>query len=89
MRFVKPIDREMVLQLAARHSVLVTLEENVVAGGAGSAVGEVLAAAGSTVGLLQLGLPDCFIDHGDQTQLLAEAGLDETTVRERILARLA
>ncbi len=89
MRFVKPIDREMVLQLAARHSLLVTLEENVVAGGAGSAVGEVLAAAGSTVGLLQLGLPDCFIDHGDQTQLLAEAGLDETTVRERILARLA
>jgi 1-deoxy-D-xylulose-5-phosphate synthase len=76
MRFVKPLDVELVSQLAMEHDLLVTIEENVVAGGAGSAVGEALAAHGILIPLLQLGLPDAFVDHGDPAQLLAQCGLD-------------
>jgi len=76
MRFVKPLDADLIRKLAREHDALVTVEENVVAGGAGSAVAEQLAADGITVPMLHLGLPDRFIDHGDPTFLLAQAGLD-------------
>ncbi len=76
MRFVKPIDRELVLQLAREHSLLVSVEENALIGGAGSEVARVLEEAGVSTPLLRLGLPDEFIDQGDQAVLLAELGLD-------------
>jgi 1-deoxy-D-xylulose-5-phosphate synthase len=76
MRFVKPLDVALVLQLARSHDALVTIEENAVPGGAGSAVLEALAAAGVAVPVLQLGLPDRFVDHGDTALLLKECGLD-------------
>ncbi|MRD73148.1 1-deoxy-D-xylulose-5-phosphate synthase [Rhodocyclus tenuis] len=88
MRFVKPIDRELILELAAGHTLLVSIEENALVGGAGSEVARVLEEAGCTTPLIRLGLPDRFIDHGDQTLLLAEIGLDPAgivrTVRERL-----
>jgi 1-deoxy-D-xylulose-5-phosphate synthase len=76
MRFVKPLDRELILKLAQEHDALVTVEENVIAGGAGSGVAELLAAEGVTLPVLHLGLPDRFIDHGDPAFLLSQAGLD-------------
>ena len=76
MRFVKPIDRELIIQLAREHSMLVSVEESALIGGAGSEVARVLEEIGSTVQFLRLGLPDRFIDHGDQALLLAELGLD-------------
>ncbi len=76
MRFVKPLDAELILKLAREHDALVTVEENVVAGGAGSGVSELLAAEGVTVPTLHLGLPDRFVDHGDPALLLAQVGLD-------------
>ena len=76
MRFVKPLDVDMVIAMAGRHRALVTIEENAIMGGAGSAVGEALAAAGVQVPLLQLGIPDKFIDHGSRDTCLAAAGLD-------------
>jgi 1-deoxy-D-xylulose-5-phosphate synthase len=84
MRFVKPIDRELILKLAAEHELLVTLEENALIGGAGSEVTRVLHEAGIPIRVLQLGLPDRFIDHGDQSQLMAEVGLDTSGVLKRI-----
>jgi 1-deoxy-D-xylulose-5-phosphate synthase len=87
MRFAKPLDKALVLDLARRHEGLVTLEEGCIAGGAGSAVMEALAEAGVTVPVLQLGLPDEFIEHGDHGKLLALCGLDaagiEAAVRRR------
>ena len=76
MRFVKPLDAELVLRMAARHEYLVTVEENVVAGGAGDGVLELLQAQGYARPVLQLGLPDRFIEHGSRSDNLAEAGLD-------------
>jgi 1-deoxy-D-xylulose-5-phosphate synthase len=76
MRFIKPLDEELVLALARRHRALVTIEENAVQGGAGSAVGELLAAEGRQLPLLQLGIPDRFIEHGSREGCLAAAGLD-------------
>ena len=87
MRFVKPLDVDLVSKLARDHDVLVTIEENVVAGGAGSAVGEALAAEGIVIPLLQLGLPDAFIDHGDPAQLLADCGLDAGGIAASVKAR--
>ena len=87
MRFAKPLDAALVAELARSHDVLVTVEEGCIAGGAGSAVGECLAAAGLFVPLLHLGLPDEFIEHGDVAKLLAGIGLDaagiEAAVRKR------
>lgn len=77
MRFVKPLDGEMVVDLARNYRLLVTLEENVVAGGAGSAVTELLNQVGVGVRVLQLGLPDQFLEHGTQAELLASVGLDK------------
>jgi 1-deoxy-D-xylulose-5-phosphate synthase len=76
MRFVKPLDEDLVVQLAARHRALITIEENATQGGAGSAVGELLAAEGLQLPLLQLGIPDRFIEHGSREGCLAAAGLD-------------
>ncbi len=89
MRFVKPLDETLILDLAASHGLLVTVEENVVAGGAGSAVGEVLARAGVACPMLQLGLPDHFVEHGKPSELLAECGLDGAGIGRAIAARLA
>jgi 1-deoxy-D-xylulose-5-phosphate synthase len=87
MRFVKPLDEKLVLELARTHSLIVTVEENAIGGGAGSAVNECLAAAGLAVETLNLGLPDRFIEHGDPKQLLAECGLDAEGIRRQILHR--
>lgn len=76
MRFVKPLDVELVKQLASTHDALVTIEEGTIMGGAGSAVAEALAQAGIVMPVLHLGLPDRFIDHGEVSQLLAQCGLD-------------
>ncbi|GAB4124340.1 MAG: 1-deoxy-D-xylulose-5-phosphate synthase [Sideroxydans sp.] len=78
MRFIKPLDEELVLQLARDHALLVTVEENTVQGGAGSAVAECLARHGVAVPLLHLGLPDHFIEQGEHRELLADCGLDAT-----------
>ncbi|HEX5961412.1 MAG TPA: 1-deoxy-D-xylulose-5-phosphate synthase [Rhodanobacteraceae bacterium] len=87
MRFIKPLDDSLVLELARTHAALVTLEDNVVAGGAGSAVAELLAARGVGIPLLQLGLPDRFLEHATREQLLAEAGLDADGIRRAIRSR--
>src|SRR5271169_4256164 len=76
MRFVKPLDEKLVLSLAARHRAIITIEENAIIGGAGSGVGELLASHGLALPLLQLGIPDRFIEHGTRETCLAEAGLD-------------
>jgi 1-deoxy-D-xylulose-5-phosphate synthase len=87
MRFVKPLDIDLIVELAGNHSLLVSIEENAIIGGAGSEIERALAERGLKVPLLRLGLPDRFIDHGDQTRLLAELGLDKDgilrTVREK------
>ena len=80
MRFVKPLDHELLQELVPRHVALVTLEENVVAGGAGAAVAELLDAAGLGGPRLHVGLPDRFIEHGSREQCLADAGLDAASV---------
>jgi len=88
MRFVKPLDEALALDLARRHDLIVTVEENVVAGGAGSAVLEALERHDVHVPVLQLGLPDRFIDHGDPGIQLAECGLTGDGIAESIRARL-
>ena len=87
MRWAKPLDRELVLDLARTHDALATVEEGCIDGGAGSAVAELLAAEGIAKPMLHLGLPDAFIEHGDPAKLLSLQGLDaagiERSVRER------
>ncbi len=80
MRFIKPIDEALIAELAARHELIVTLEENAVIGGAGAEVSRVLDTLPIRPRLLRLGLPDQFIDHGDQAQLLASIGLDHAGI---------
>jgi len=87
MRFVKPIDRDLIIALAAEHSLLVSVEENAVIGGAGSEVERVLEDIASPARLLRLGIPDHFIEHGDQALLLAEIGLDREGIVRAIRAR--
>jgi 1-deoxy-D-xylulose-5-phosphate synthase len=87
MKFVKPLDTALVLELARTHEALVTLEEGATMGGAGSAVGEALAAAGLALPLLQLGLPDRFLEHGDPAKLLALCGLDAAGIERSVLER--
>ena len=89
MRFVKPIDVQLILDLAQEHVALVSIEEGAVMGGAGSAVAEALAGEGVVCPLLHLGLPDRFIDHGDQSALLASVGLDAAGIERSIRARFA
>ena len=88
MRFVKPLDSELVLRMAREHGLLVTVEENTIQGGAGSAVAECLAQHGVAVQLLQLGLPDRFIEHGDPARMLADCGLDGAGIIASIRSRL-
>jgi 1-deoxy-D-xylulose-5-phosphate synthase len=87
MRFVKPLDEALVRELAAGHEALVTVEEGAIMGGAGSAVCEALNAAGISIPVLQLGLPDRFIDHGDQQALLSGLGLDAPGIEASVRAR--
>ena len=84
MRFVKPLDEDLVASLARDHELLVTVEENVIAGGAGSAVAESLARQQLQPRLLQLGLPDAFIDQGDPAELLHQAGLDAEGIQRSV-----
>ncbi len=88
MRFVKPLDVDLLRQLAHSHRLLVTLEENAVAGGAGAACAEALAELGIETAILHLGLPDSFIEHGDPVQMLAACGLDAAGIETRVRARL-
>jgi 1-deoxy-D-xylulose-5-phosphate synthase len=87
MRFVKPLDRALLLELAKTHDAFVTLEDNVVAGGAGSGVAELLAAEGIRLPMLHLGLPDVFQHHASRENLLSDAGLDATGIRKAVLQR--
>ncbi len=87
MRFVKPLDEELVLSLAQGHDALVTVEEGCLMGGAGSAVLECLAAQGVSVPVLTLGLPDQFVEHGDPAKLLALCGLDAAGIEKSIVQR--
>jgi 1-deoxy-D-xylulose-5-phosphate synthase len=85
MRFVKPLDEDTVCRLAASHSCIVTLEENVVAGGAGSAVAECLAARGIEASIHHVGIPDRFVEHGSRADCLALAGLDAAGIERQVL----
>ncbi|MGV6485237.1 1-deoxy-D-xylulose-5-phosphate synthase [Stenotrophomonas indicatrix] len=87
MRFIKPLDRALVLAMASQHDALVTIEDNVVAGGAGSAVAELLNAEDVLRPILHLGLPDAFQHHASREDLLAEAGIDATGIRAALLKR--
>ena len=84
LRFVKPLDEELIVRIATTHAALVTVEENVVAGGAGGAINELLAAAGLGVPTLNLGIPDRFIEHGTREDCLASAGLDAASLETAI-----
>ncbi len=88
MRFVKPLDEELVLELASEHELLVTLEENVVEGGAGSGVNELLQARGLTVPVLNIGMPDRLLEHGSQEEMREEAGFTVERILERIHQQL-
>jgi 1-deoxy-D-xylulose-5-phosphate synthase len=89
MRFVKPLDKNLIARLAEKNKLLVTLEENAIMGGAGSAVAECLHENGITIPLLQLGLPDTFIAHASHGQQLFEVGLDSDSITARIAERLS
>jgi 1-deoxy-D-xylulose-5-phosphate synthase len=89
MRFVKPLDQALLLELGRTHSAFVTIEDNAIAGGAGSGVVESLAAHGIALPVLQLGLADGFLDHGSREELLAQAGLDAPSIETAIRARFA
>ena len=89
MRFVKPLDIELLREVAVGHDLLVTIEENVVAGGAGAGCAEALADAGISVPMLHLGLPDRFVDHGDPAKLLSAEGLDAEGIRRAVSTRLS
>jgi 1-deoxy-D-xylulose-5-phosphate synthase len=87
MRWAKPLDTELLIQVAQNHTVLVTLEDGAIMGGAGSAVLEALQSAGLVMPVLQLGLPDAFIEHGDPSALMASLGLDAQGIQASIRSR--
>ncbi|NII09997.1 1-deoxy-D-xylulose-5-phosphate synthase [Oleiagrimonas sp. C23AA] len=87
MRFVKPLDEALILELAESHQGFVTLEDNVIAGGAGAGVAECLAAHGVSLPVLHLGLPDVYLEHGSREEVLSMAGLDLPSMRRAIAAR--
>ena len=89
MRFVKPLDEALVRDLAGRHELLVTIEENAIMGGAGSAVSEFLAEQNLLTPTLHLGLPDSYVEHAKPAQMLAECGLNEAGIEQAIRQRLA
>ena len=88
MRFVKPLDEALVLELAANHELLVTIEENAIMGGAGAAVGEFLSREAVLKQLLHLGLPDTYVEHAKPAQMLAECGLDAAGIEASVRARM-
>ncbi len=88
MRFVKPLDEALVLELAGSHELLVTVEENAIMGGAGAAVGEFLASQAVVKPLLHLGLPDIYVEHAKPAQMLAECGLDAAGIEASVKARM-
>ncbi len=88
MRFVKPVDVDLIREMALNHDLIVTAEENVVIGGAGSACLEALAALGLSVSVLQIGIPDAFIEHGDSEHLFKECGIDKALIIEKIKRRI-
>jgi len=88
MRFIKPLDVDMVCKMAKEHDLIVTLEEGAIGGGAGSACLEALSTAGIEVATLVLGLPDRFVDHGDHALLMKECGLDAPGIRKAIAEKL-
>ncbi len=89
MRWAKPLDTELLLQIAGSHQALVTVEEGALMGGAGSAVLEALQDAGVTVPVLRLGVPDVFTDHGDPLKILSQLGLDAAGIEQSIRLRFA
>lgn len=89
MRFIKPLDEKLIADLAAGHELLVTVEENTIMGGAGSAVMELLCRRKMLVQILTLGLPDVYLDHGDHAQMLAECGLDKAGIIQSVQKYLA
>ena len=89
MRFVKPLDEALLRELAGQHELLVTIEENSIMGGAGSAVSEFLAAENRVVPILHLGLPDRYVEHAKPAQMLSECGLDASGIEAAVRARLA
>jgi len=88
MRFAKPLDEALVIQMAKKHRLIVTLEENALIGGAGAEVERVIHNAGLSCRVLRIGLPDRFVDHGDPALLYAEVGLDAAGVRTQVAAAL-
>ncbi|MDH5650032.1 MAG: 1-deoxy-D-xylulose-5-phosphate synthase, partial [Gammaproteobacteria bacterium] len=86
MRFIKPLDNELILELAATHELLVSLEENAVSGGAGSGINELLNSQGCPIDILNLGLPDAFTEHGSRDELLAACGLTSDGILHAIEA---
>jgi 1-deoxy-D-xylulose-5-phosphate synthase len=89
MRFVKPLDTELLRELATTHDGFITVEEHVIMGGAGAACMEAFSAMGIKTDVMLLGLPDRFIDHGDHQQLLAAEGLDAKGIEASARARFA
>ena len=89
MRFVKPLDEALLRELASSHALLVTIEENSIMGGAGSAVSEFFAAENRQVSMLHLGLPDYYVEHAKPSQMLAECGLDEAGIERAVRQRLS
>jgi 1-deoxy-D-xylulose-5-phosphate synthase len=87
MRFVKPLDEALILELARSHAAIVTIEDNAIAGGAGTGVAELLAANGASVPILHLGLADTWLEHASREELLAESGLDAAGIESAIRAR--
>jgi 1-deoxy-D-xylulose-5-phosphate synthase len=87
MRFVKPLDEALIVELARTHEAFVTIEDNAIAGGAGTGVAECLTAHGITLPMLHLGLPDAYLEHGSREQVLSMAGLDLPQIRAAIRAR--
>jgi len=87
MRFVKPLDEALIVELAKTHDAFVTLEDNAIAGGVGSAVAECLAAHGISLPILHIGLPDVYLEHGSREEVLTMAGLDLPSIRNAIRVR--
>jgi 1-deoxy-D-xylulose-5-phosphate synthase len=89
MRFVKPLDKQLMLEMAEKHQLLVTVEENALAGGAGSAVNEFLLNEGKLIPILNIGLPDAFVVHGSQKELRALYHLDAQEIENKIREKLS
>lgn len=88
MRFIKPLDADVIMEMANSHKLVVTVEENAIMGGAGSGVSELLAASGGAYNILNIGIPDNYIEHGSRQDCLTWAGLDADGIFEQVNKRL-